>query len=208
MKTTLASHSITKCILLGIFIAGFLSAYGGERGSQEWTNYFVHAVQEGMSFTLPTNEIVRSGTKTNVVQVFTGNRYRNCSSSEYKVRTGSPLVVNASEWYSDDGGRTQRVRVCIMESKTGRDEAMEGLSNLMSSHTSMGGVAYKVLKDGPGDICYTFRSKPADVTIGPNVLFFCRNNVAVQVSLRSADGDVMSAARLVDMAIQGSYGKP
>ena len=191
-------------VFLTLVMAGDSWCYGQESDARGWTNYFLLAVEDGMQFPQPTNEVVYRAVKTGIAGTMAAHDYLLKSESDYSVRAHRPLSAKSTEWETQQGGNIQKVRVTVIESDKGRDGALEGLCALMSSHTSMGGTVYKVMKGGPGDVCLQFRHQGGGEENGRKVLFFCRGNVAVQVLLMSRHGDTMPAARLVDSAILGS----
>ena len=206
MKSVIVRTTIANSVLFALSIATSPCAYGRDRDGNGWTNYFARAVQDGGGLPRATNAVQRFGITTNVVQILSAKGYRQRASSEYAMRSGVPLTVSVMEIDSVEGVKTQRVRVCTIECKNGQDEVMNGLCALMDAHTSMGGIVYKRLKDGPGDLCFAFRHQAEQQTGGLTVLFFCRDNVAVQVSLRSPEGDVAAVARAIDSAISSVPG--
>lgn len=195
---------IAAFVFLALIMTRDSWCYEQESDARGWTNYFLLAVQDGMEFPQPTNEVVYRAVKTSITEAMAARDYLRKRESEYSMRTHRPLAAKATEWETQAGGKTQKVRVTVIESVDGRDGAMEGLCALMSSHTSMGGTVYEVMKGGPGDVCLRFRHQGEGEGNGPKVLFFCRGNVAVQVMLMSPYGDVMPVACLVDSAILGS----
>lgn len=200
--------STKTVIAASVFLTLVLArdSWGSKQDSDArgWTNYFLLAVQDGMKFPQPTNEVVYRAVKTTIADAMAAKGYLSKRESDYSVRAHKALSAKSTEWETQPGGTIQKVRVTVIESDNGRDGAMEGLCALMSSHTSMGGTVYDVVKGGPGDVCLRFKHQSGAEGNGPKVLFFCRGNVAVQVLLMSPHGDAMPTARLVDTAILGS----
>lgn len=188
-------------LLLALFMVRGSWCYGQESDAKEWTNYFMRSVQNGMQFPQPTNEVMYHAVKTSIAKAMASQDYLMKRESDYSMRVHRPISANSTEWEARLDGKIQKIWLAIIESDRGRDGAMEGLSALMSSHTTMGGPVYEVMEGGPGDVCLQFKNQNAVEGNRPKVLFFCRGNVAVQVVRLLPNGDVMPVARLVDAAI-------
>ncbi|MBU4212977.1 MAG: hypothetical protein KKD33_10395 [Verrucomicrobia bacterium] len=187
-----------------VVLVGYECVLAKDVDSKEWTNYFERAVVDGMRFTLPTSGVFRDGIETNVLQALSEKGYHLRSSSETAVPGMDHVMVKTMEFDAESGEQSQRIRARIVVGKNGWNEAMNGLAYLMASSTTMGGTVYKAFKSGPGDVCFVFKTEPNNGTGGPSVIFFYRDNVAVETVFFSLQTELIPLARVMESSIMDS----
>jgi hypothetical protein len=205
MNIKLEQRIEVLCVLV-VVIALSISVQANDTGGKNWTNYYNTAVVGENRSLARTNHVLRYGVETNLFEVFRKNERWLRAASESSVPTMRQIRVKTMEFDAKNAEQSQRVRVRMVEGVNSRDEAMTGLVHLMSSSTSMGGRPYKEFLAGIGDVCFVFKTEPK-TGMGPSILFFCRDNVAIEVASYSSQTDIAALARLIDSSIIASHVK-
>jgi len=192
--------------ICSIAICGYVLAKDPDAETRR--DYFKQAIEGEVKLQASKNEILRDCSATNAFTTLTTKGYHLRSSSVVGSKGLKNMPVKILEYGTESKDLSQKFRVSIVESKNGRDEAMNGLVYLMSSSSNMGGIRFKQLKDGPGDVCFVNKmAEPVTNAFGISVLFFCRDNIAVMVVPYSLNSNILSFARLIDSSIMMTSGK-
>jgi len=194
-------------VCLFIILAGHAFSWANDPNTEARKNYFKRTVEGDVILQQSTNDVLRDGVATNTLKSLEVKGYHLKSLSESRIRKLENMMVKTLEFDSGDGTLSQRFQVSIVESKNGRDKAMDGLVYLMASSSNMLGVRFKQFKNGPGDICFVNKKAEPDADgRGLSVLFFCRDNIAVMI-IPFSQSNILPFARLIDSSIMMTSGK-
>ena len=188
--------------ILSIICLWQWSARAGDPGVNSRENYFKLAVEGDVPPRAQTNEVLRDSGVTNAFDLADSKGYHLSSSFQTESKGPTKMVVRTLEYAAMNGDLSERFRVSVSESNSGSDEAMNALAYLMSSSSTMGGIRFKQFKQGPGDICFVNRGAHTDgVERDINVVFFCRDNIAVMVMPYSSQSNILPFSRLLDSSL-------
>lgn len=194
------SENIRMASVFILAVGSFVNVWAEEPDSAVWKRSFKAIVVNDVQIPVSTNEVLREGIGTNTIQSASSQPFRLRSYSEKSVPSMENIKAKMMEYDMEVGGQTRRIYIRFVNAMKGRDEAMNGLAYLMGTSTSMGGQPFKQLLGGPGDVCFVFKTEPSGAR-GFSTLFFCRDNVAVQLISYSAETDLLAVARLIDSSI-------
>ena len=184
-----------------IVLVGNWANCANNLNSEAREKYFKLAIEGKVPLQTSTNGVLRDCV-TNAFNALEAKGYHLRSSSVSKIKYLKNMVVKTLEWDTGDGDLSQRFSVSMVESRNDHDEAMNGLAHLMSSSSNAGGSRFKHFKQGPGDVCFVNKgADPEGDALGINVLFFCRDNIAVMVIPYSLKSNILSFARLLDSSL-------
>ena len=191
------------CLLI-LAVSSSVNVRARESDSAVWRRYFKERVVNDIQIRPSTNEVLREAMGTNTLNSISSKAFRLRSSSESRVPDIENVKVKMMEYDIEEGGQPQRIRMGVILGVNGRDEAMNGLTYLMDSSTNMGGKPFKQLQGGPGDVCFVFTGETGAAARGISTIFFCRDNVAVQLTLFAKETDLLAVARQIDTAIMAA----
>lgn len=165
------------------------------------------AIENDNQVRSPATPIVRNGSVLDLKKPLGKWKYRMTYSSDLKFPIASrPFTARSTDWNVEKGTHVQEIRLIVVVSNDGANDARHRLYEVMGVQTSRMITAntYGIVKDGPGDVCFNM--------LGPwtkewkrgtflHQLWFVRDNIGISLAC-SGNTDLLPIAKALDEAIR------
>lgn len=180
-------------------IVGLLSYFAC--GEDKIKTFFAEKVEGTVEPIFLTNRVVRATNATNVFNKISNNGYQICGDvQEAKILFGT-LTAQILKFEQSGNDLSNKFSVAYVATTNANIGGFYGITELMASYSNMGGKIFKQYKEGMGNLCFV--TEWTNPTLNPcdiDVLFFCRDNIAVEITPLSPS-NIMPFAHLLDVYI-------